>query len=72
MPVPALHFVYSHSYNGDVKAAVWTSTRQIKLKEVLINQKHVTPIIFQVNEETRATPSFQELNTLEIHQINLI
>ena len=71
MPVPALHFVYSHSYNDDVKA-VWTSTRQIKLKEVLINQKHVTPIMFQVNEETRATPSFQELNTLEIHQINLI
>ena len=71
MPVPALRLVYSHSYNDYVKA-VSASTRQIKLKKILINQKHVIRIMFQVNEETRATPSFQGLNTLEICQINLI
>ena len=71
MPVPALRFVYLHSYNNYVKV-VSASTRQIKLKKILIKQKHVIRIMFQVNEETRARRSFQELNTLEICQINLI
>ena len=70
MQVPALRFVYSHSFNDYVKV-VSASTRQIKLKKILIKQKHVIRIMFQVNEETRARPSFQELNTLEICQINL-
>ena len=65
MSVPALHIVYSNSYNDYVKVAS-ASTRQIKLKKILIKQKHVIQIMFQVNEETRARPSFQELNTLEI------
>ena len=65
MSIPALHFVYSNSFNDYVKV-VSASTRQIKLKKILIKQKHVIRIMFQVNEETRARPSFQELNTLEI------
>ena len=71
MPVPALRFVYSHSCNNYVKV-VSVSTRQIKLKKILIKEKHAIRIIFQINEETRARSSFQELNTLEICQINLI
>ena len=71
MPVLALRFVYSHSYNDYVKI-VSASTHQIKLKKTLIKQKHVIRIIFQVNEKTRAGPSFQELNALEICQINLL
>ena len=68
MPVPALCFAYSHSYNNYVKI-VSTSTRQTKLKKILIKQKHVIQIIFYVNEETCARPSFQELI---ICQINLV
>ena len=67
MPAPALHFAYLHSYSNYVKI-VSPSTRQTKLKKILIKQKHVIQIIFYVNEETRARPSFQELN---ICQINL-
>ena len=61
MSVPALRFAYSHSYNNYVKIAS-ASTRQTKLKKILIKQKYVIRIIFYVNEETRARPSFQELN----------
>ena len=43
MPVPALRFVYLHSYNNYVKV-VSASTRQIKLKKILIKQKHVIRI----------------------------
>ena len=71
MPVTTLRFVYSHSYTNYVKI-ISASTRQINPKKTLIKQKHVIRIIFQVNEETRAGPSFQELNTLEICQINLL
>ena len=67
MPVPALRFTYSRSYNNYVKV-VSASTRQTKLKKILIKQKHVIRIIFYVNEETRARPSFLELI---ICQINL-
>ena len=35
MPVPALRFAYSHSYNNYVKIAS-VSTRQTKLKKILI------------------------------------
>ena len=59
MPVTALRFAFLHSYNNYVKI-VPTSTRQIKLKKMLIMQKHVIRIIFYVNEETRPRPSFQE------------
>ena len=62
MPVPALRFAYSHSYNNYLKT-VSASTRQTKLQKILIKQKHVIRIIFYVNEETRTRPSFQELNT---------
>ena len=60
MPVPALRFAYWHSYTNYVKT-VSSSTRQTKLKKILIKQKHVIRIIFHVNEETRPRPSFQEL-----------
>ena len=63
MQVPALSFAYSQSYKNYVKA-VSTSTRQTKLKKILIKQKHVIRIIFHVNEETRPRPSFQELIVL--------
>ena len=56
MPVPALCF-YWHSYKKYVKI-VSTSTRQTKLKKILIKQKHVIQIIFHVNEETCPKPSF--------------
>ena len=59
MPAPALSFAYWHSYNNYVKT-VSTSTRQTKLKKILIKQKHVIRIIFHVNEETCPRPSFQE------------
>ena len=59
MPVPALRFAYWHSYTNYVKT-VSSSTRQTKLKKILIKQKHVIRIIFHVNEETRPRPSFQE------------
>ena len=68
MPVPALRFAYSHSYNNYVKI-VSANTRQKKLKKILIKQKYVIRIIFYVNEETLARPSFQELH---ICQINLL
>ena len=68
MPVPALQFPYLHSYNNYVKIAS-ASTRQSKLRKILTEQKHVIQIIFYVNEETCARPSFQELN---ICQINLL
>ena len=55
MPVPA----YWHSYNY-VKI-VSISTRETKLKKILINQEDVIRIIFHVNEETCPRPSFQEL-----------
>ena len=66
MPVPTLRFAYSHSYNNYLKI-VSASTRQTKLKKILIKQEHVIRIIFYVNEETRARPSFQELNTCQIN-----
>ena len=62
MHVPVLRFAYSQSYNNYVKT-VSTSTRQTKLKKILIKQRHVIRIIFHVNEETRP-PSFQELIVL--------
>ena len=70
MPGPTLLFrlFASHSYNSYVKI-VFASTRQTKLKKIWIKQKHVIRIIFYVNEETRARPSFRELN---ICQINLL
>ena len=37
---PNLDFAYSHSYNNYVKI-VSTSTRQTKLKKILIKRKHV-------------------------------
>ena len=55
MPVPALRFAYSHSYNNYIKI-VSTSTRQTKLKKILMKQKHVIRIIFYINEETLAKP----------------
>ena len=63
MPVPALRFAYSHFYNNCVKI-VSTSTRQTKLKKILIKQKHAIQVIFHVNDETRPSPSFQELTLL--------
>ena len=60
MSVTALRFVYWHFCNNYLKI-VSTSTRQTKLKKILIKQKHVIRIIFHVNEETRPRPSFQEL-----------
>ena len=60
MPIPTVRFAYWHSYNNYVKV-VSTSTRETKLKKILINQEHVIQIIFHVNEETRTRPSFQEL-----------
>ena len=48
MLVPALHFAYSHSCNNYLKI-VSASTRQTKLKKILIKQKHVIRIIFYVN-----------------------
>ena len=65
MPAPALRFAYSHSYNNYVKT-VSATTRETKLKTILIQQKHVIRIIFYVNEETRAGPSFQELNICQV------
>ena len=59
MPVTALRFAYSHSYNNYVKT-VSTSSRQTKLKKILMKQKYVIRIIFHVNEKTRPRP-FQEL-----------
>ena len=56
MPATVLHFAYWHSYNNYVKI-LSTSTRQTKLKKILIKQKYVIQIIFHVNEETR--PRFQ-------------
>ena len=56
MPVPALRFAYSHFYNNHVKI-VSTSTRQTKLKKILIKQKHAIQVIFHVNDETRPSPS---------------
>ena len=61
MSVPAMRFAYSHSYNNYVKIES-ISTRQTKLKKILIKQKDVIRIIFYENEETRARPSFRELN----------
>ena len=52
IPVTALRFAFLHSYNNYVKILP-TSTRQIKLKKMLIMQKHVIRMIFYVNEETR-------------------
>ena len=66
IPVPALRFAYSDSYNNYVKI-VSAITRQTKLKKVLIKQKHVIRIILYVNEETHARQLFQELNILDIH-----
>ena len=63
MSVTALRFAYWHSDNNYVKP-VSTSTRQTKLKRILIEQKHVIRVIFHVNEETCARPSFQELMLL--------
>ena len=63
MPVTALLFIYWHSYNNYVKI-VSTTTRQTKLKKILIKQKYVIQIIFYVNEETRPRPPFQELIVL--------
>ena len=60
MPVQALCFAYSHSYNNYVKI-VSTRNRQTNLKKLLINQKYVIRIIFHANEGTRPRPSFQEL-----------
>ena len=60
MPVPALHFAYWYSYNNYVKI-VSTSTCEIKLKKILIKQKHVIRIIFYLNDETRPRPPIQEL-----------
>ena len=60
---------YSHPYNNYVKI-VSTSTRQTeesnlnKLKKVLIKEKHLIRIIFHVNEESHASPLFQELTLL--------
>ena len=56
MPATVLHFAYWHSYNNYVKI-LSTSTRQTKLKKILIKQKYVIQIIFHVNEETG--PRFQ-------------
>ena len=56
-----MRFAYSHSYNNYVKIES-ISTRQTKLKKILIKQKDVIRIIFYANEETRARPSFQELH----------
>ena len=66
MPVPALRFAYSHSYNNYVKI-VSASARQTKPKKILIKQKHVIRIRFYLNEETRARPSFQELNICQLY-----
>ena len=63
MHVPALSLAHSQSYNNYLKT-VSTSTRQTKLKKILIKQKHVIRIMFHVNEETRLRPSFQELIVL--------
>ena len=60
MPVQALCFAYSHSYNNYVKI-VSTRNRQTNLKKLLINQKYVIRIIFHANEGTRPRASFQEL-----------
>ena len=60
MSVTALHFAYWHSYNNYVKI-VSTTTRQTKVKKILIKQKYVIQIIFYVNEETCQRPPFQEL-----------
>ena len=68
MPVPALRFAYSYSCNNYVKIAS-VSTRQTKLKKILVKQNNVIRIIFYVNDETSAGPSFRELN---ICQINLL
>ena len=68
MSVPAMRFAYSHSYNNYVKIE-FISTRQTKLKKILIKQKDVIRIIFYVNEETRARPSFQELNICQINML---
>ena len=60
-PVTALRFAFLHSYNNYVKI-VSTSTRQTRLKKMLIMQKHVIRIVFYVNEETRPRPIlFQEM-----------
>ena len=66
MSVPPLRFVYWHSYNNYVKIAS-TGSRQTKLKKILVKQKHVIRIIFYVNNETDARPSFQELNMCQIN-----
>ena len=60
MPVQALCFAYSHSYNNYVKI-ISTRNRQTNLKKLLINQKFVIQIMFHTNEGTPPRPSFQEL-----------
>ena len=60
MSVAALDFAYWHSYNNCVKT-VSTTTRQTRLKKIVIKQKYVIQIIFYVNEETCQRPPFQEL-----------
>ena len=60
MPVSTLRFACRYSDNNYVKT-VSTSTRQTKLKKILIWQKHVIRIIFHVNAGICPSPSFQEL-----------
>ena len=60
MSVAALHFAYWHSCNNYVKI-VSATTRQTKVKKILIKQKYVIQIIFYVTEETCQRPPFQEL-----------
>ena len=48
MSIPALGFAFFHSHSNYVKT-VSTSTRQTKLKKILIKQKHVIRIIFHEN-----------------------
>ena len=71
MSAPALRFTYSLCFasNNNYAKIVSARTRQTKLNKILIKQKHVIHIMFEVNEETRARPLFRELN---ICQINLL
>ena len=56
IPVPALCFVYSHSYNNYVKITS-TGERQIKLTKILIKQKHVIRILCKWGNSSKTTIS---------------
>ena len=64
---------YIHSYLNDANIA-WASTYATKFKIVYLKQKHAVRLLFKKLEEnkiTRAMPTSEKLNTLNVDQINI-